>query len=311
MATWDDGPGRLPDPDAPGLIPDDASALEPDRLAWLAEQGALPPLSSPTSPVSPATSSVSPAIPQPSWQQQSRQQSRQQPPRPGLAHRMIFTRRWRRFGLSGPIVILCLLAAGLVGVVAVTLITRPGPPAPSATTLSRAPIARVTRPSDASPPATVEHDGGPVIGHRLPGVPLAGDARPTSSEALRPAVIVMVPAVGEASSRQRYAGVVHQIYQQAREFRLEVWLIADGGSAEADASRSYLAHLDEAATSGGARWALDPGGALASALAVEGPALIAVRADGVVTGMRRDLPLDPAALPALEPLFARLAIVNR
>ncbi|HEX2806698.1 MAG TPA: hypothetical protein VHN80_11065 [Kineosporiaceae bacterium] len=299
MASWDDGPGRLPDPDAPGVIPDDASALEPDRLAWLAEQGELPLTSSP----SPRVTAPAPRpLPEPSPQQAHGR---------SLGHRMIFTWRWRQFGLSGPILTLFLLAAALVGVVAVTLITRPGTPAPAAAALAQVAVARVPPRTDSGHPATVEQDGGPVIGHRLPGVPLAGDVRSISSETLRPAVIVMVPAARDGSSPQVYDGVVGAIYRQASEFRIPVWLIAPGAPGVRDASRTYLTHLDETATSGGARWAVDPTGELSAALDAQGPTLIAVRANGAIIGMRRDLPLDPVALPALEPLFARLAIVNR
>jgi hypothetical protein len=292
MATWDDGPGRLPDPDAPGLIPDDASALEPDRLAWLAEQGALKPHTSPRMSPRPAPVAVPP--------QQFRRGSGR--------HGMIFTRRWHQFGLSGPILALCLLVVGMVGVAAVTLITRPGPPAPASATLAPVAVARAPRPVGDSPPATVEPDVGPVIGHRLPGVALAADTHSVFSQALRPAVMVLLPAAGNTPSPQLYAGVVHEIYQQAREFRLPLWLIEDG---DTDAARQSLIHLDETATSGGARWAVDAGGVLSTALAAHGPTMVAVRADGVLLGMRRDLPVDSATMPASEPLFARLAIPNR
>jgi hypothetical protein len=268
MAAAESGPGRLPDPDTPFLIPDDASGLEADRQAWLAEQ------------------------------RQVRRRRR--------LRRLLFTRRWERFGLSGPIVVLCLTVVTMIGALAVAVIPRADLGPPPALPLASAPVASVPAATGAggatgAAPA-VEPDGGTVLGHRLPAVMLDGDSRAVSTLALRPAVLVLIP------SRCDCAPLVGEIYRQTREFRVPTWLIAAGPG---PATRDSLVRLDEEAAGGGARWAVDSGETLGRTLAAHGATLVAVRADGLVSGLRRDLSLDPADLPALEPLVAKLALATR
>lgn len=249
---------------APVLVPDDASSLEPDRLAWLAEQRAV------------------------------RRRRR--------LRRLIFTRRHERFGISGPIVAICLLLTALVGGIAVAAIPRPRQPEPAPAPLASVPLASAT--SVGAPSA--ERSTGDVLGRRLPPVTLAGDVRPVSSSHLRPGVIVLVPP------DCRCAEVLTAVFRQAREFRLVMWLIGAPRPDESrTATRARLVALDEAGTAGAARWAVDPSGTLWQTLAGRGATLIAVRSDGTVAGLRRDLPLDAADLPALEPVLARLSTMNR
>jgi len=243
------------------IVPDDASALEPDRQAWLAEQ------------------------------REARRRRRRHRWR-----RLVLTRRWDRFGLSGPIVAICLAVTTAVGALVVAFVPRPSTPPPAATALADVPFVSVV----AAAPPPIEPSPGGVVGHRLPPARLDGDVRAVDAAALRPAVMVLVPASCGC------AAAVRSVYRQAREFRLDVWLVGEGDGTAAPASGTELVALDEDAAAGGARFAADPAGTLGRALAAHGVTLLTIRSDGVVTALRRDLPLDPARLPALEPLFARL-----
>jgi hypothetical protein len=240
------------------LVPDDARDLEPDRLAWLA------------------------------LERTRRRRAR--------LRRLVLTRRWERFGLSGPVVVLCLLVTAGVGALAVVFVPRPAtaPPGPaplsSVAALTVPTLPSTTGPPPISVPAVEGPDGG-RLGRRLPEVALDADLAGVRSPDLRPAVILLVPA------DCRCEAAVTAVYRQAREFRLATWLVAAGS---ASATAAGLVHLDESAAAGGARWALDADAALARALAARGLTLALVRADGVLTGLLRDVPLDPRAIPALE-----------
>jgi hypothetical protein len=239
-------------------IPDDASELEPDRRAWLAEQRALR--------------------------------------RRALLRRLLLTRHWEHFGLSGPLALACLAFTIAVAALVVAVVPPSTPHRPTAAPLAAVPTADVT----ASAPPTVERPGGSVIGRLLPAVPLDGDVRAVRTSELRPAVLALVP-----SGCAGCAAVVGAIYRESREFRLDLWLVGPAGSA------GLLTHLDEAGARGGARWAVDAAGRLAAALVPRGLTLVTVRADGVIADLGRELPRDPTALPALEPLLTRLAMPNR
>jgi hypothetical protein len=253
--------------DTPGaprvVVPDDASALEPDRQAWLTEQ-----------------------------------RSRR---RRAALRRLVFTRRWERFGLSGPLVVLCLMVVSVFGGMAVVLLPRQRMHEAAPAPLTAAAEARVTATSAPDVPVA-ETVGGAVIDHRLVATTLEGDVRTVSTSDLRPAVVLLV------GSDCACAATLRDIYRQAREFRLGVWLVGErrGDETTSDPARSRLVTLDEQGTAGGARWAVDSTGVLTNTLVARGLTLIAVRADGTVAGLRRDLPLDPTLLPPLEPLLATL-----
>lgn len=245
-------------------VPDDASALEADRAAWVAEERAL------------------------------RRRRR--------LRRLIWTRRWERFGLSGPLVVIALLLTGAVGALAVVFVPRPATPPPKAAPAARVPRIAVpaagvtpTTPVPTLEPAT----GSALLGRRLPQAPLSGDIGPLDADRLRPAVVVLLdPGCG-------CGGLVDEVYRQAREFRLDVWLVAPGGPTDG-ATRRTLARLDADEAAGGARWALDPQAVLARAVLARGTTLVLVRDDGVVTDVLRDVGPGAAGLPAMEIALAGL-----
>ena len=243
-------------------VPDDASELEPDRRAWLAEERGR------------------------------RRRAR--------ARRLVLTRRWERFGLSGPLVVVCLLATALVGALAVVVTPRPRGPAPSAAPLATVPVLAVPDRADASPPPGTEPSVGGLLGRRLPPARLEGDVRAVVAADLRPAVLVLVPAACDCPE------AVGGVYRQAREFRLPVWLLGSG-SRSGGAVPADLVRLDEAAAAGAARWAVDRERVLFRALNPRGITVALVSAEGVLAALRRDVPRDPDRVPALEPVLARLA----
>jgi hypothetical protein len=257
-------PGRrilaamAPRPDeSPPVVPDDASALEPDRLAWQAEERV------------------------------KRRRER--------ARRLLFTRRWDRFGLSGPLVCLCLLGVSLVAGLAVVFVPRPDPPAGPAP-LSAAPELTVPAESTGYPHELDESTRDPAPGHRLPRTDLVAENETVAAASLRPAVVALVP------DRCACAPSLRAVLRQAQGFRLRLWLIATGEEA---AARRQLVRLDESIGSGAARWAVDPPGRLARAVLARGLTLVLVRADGVVSTVRRAVGTD-GRVPSLELPMARL-----
>lgn len=239
-------------------VPDDASALERDRQAWLAEVRA------------------------------ARRRAR--------ARRLIFTRRWERFGLSGPIVTLCLLATALVGAVAVVFI--PGTPTQS-TPAELALVGAMPVPATIDPSPPVVEPSGPRLRHVLPDVVLQTRRAEVVATALRPSVIAVLPAECNCAT------VLAQLVAETRAFSLQAWIIGVGSKQD---QRARLEALDAAIGPGEASWAADAAGELSRAVAAHGLTLVLVRDDGLVTAIRRDVPIDPSRLPRLEP---QLAVLDR
>jgi hypothetical protein len=251
------------------VVPDDASELEPDRQAWLSEQRTL------------------------------RRRAR--------ARRLIFTRRWERFGLSGPIVVLCLLVTGAVGALAIVFIPRPAPfpiaqPLSTAAVLTIPAVSTVTATSAPSPQVDVR---GLVLPHATltadaPTTDIAGVTRDTVDlQELRPALLLLIPTDCAC------AATVGALYIQAREFQLTTWYLS-ADIADVPGAPRRLARLDADAGAGGARWAVDPEASAARAVAARGLTAVLVRADGVVTAVVRDISADAARVPALELDLAQL-----
>lgn len=244
-------------------VPDDAAALDADRDAWLAEQRVAR--------------------------------------RRGRLRRLLLTRRWERFGLSGPVLVLCLLVTALVGALASVLGPRPPTPPPAARPPAPVPAVDVPAGAAAGDVPAVERRGA-IVGRRLPDTALAADVRPLTALAVRPAMVLLVPP------RCGCGGAVDELYRQAREFRVEVWLVAAGGpdAAGTAATRRQLADLDARETAGGARWAVDPDGALFRALRARGLTLVLVGPDGVVEALARDVGPGADGVPATEIALAAL-----
>ena len=175
------------------------------------------------------------------------------------AARVLRTRRWQRYGLSGPLVAGVLVLVALVGSLMVLL--GPRPPA----RLAAAPLASGS-------------GEGPV----LPGVPLRAGPRTVPADALRPAVVALVPAgCGCAESAEQVVG-------QAWSFRLPTHVVAaPGAEAELEAlraSRRVRAQGFAVDTTGGLTARFDAHPAR--------PTLLLVRADGVVTHVVRGFAPD-------------------
>lgn len=223
----DDGPDRRPEPALSDLhlqVPDDARELAADLRAL--------------------------------------QRERRQAARRRRLARLLLTRRWRRFGLSGPLLVAVLLVVALYGLLLTALHPR-GPVTPAARPLA----------SPDLPPG--------AVGGLLPDVRLQlhlGSvlARQTG----RPEVLALVPPDCGCVATLR------DVIDQAISFTRNLRLIGDGRSAGA---RSEVEQLRTTATQGLARTAVDPSGALFSAYDAQGVTLLLVGADGVVLDVLRDV----------------------
>jgi hypothetical protein len=144
---------------------------------------------------------------------------------------------------------------------------------------------------------------GDILGRRLPAGLITADLGSVPTDAVRPAVLLLVPA------GCRCEPAVHTLYAQAREFRLSTWLVAAGGPDDAATagSRRGLDALDAQAAAGGARWGVDADAVLARGLRARGLTVVLVRADGVVAVVLRDVAPGGKELPAMEIALAALA----
>jgi hypothetical protein len=231
------------------VIPDDAAALESDRQAYLDEQARG---------IGRAQG--------PDW-------SMREPALPALP-RMFQTRRWQRYGLSGPLVIAVLLAVAVVG----SLMTVLRPEVSTAPT----PLP-LSEPAPGAAPAT--------IGGLMPEALVTLDGVPLALRRLRPAVLVVVPPTCPTCS-----DLVADVASQARALQLRTLLV--GQPEQLD----QLTELTNDAARGTAGVVVDGQGALTSLNPGPGPTLVLVHADGIVADVIRD-PLTTARLgPKLETL---------
>jgi len=187
--------------------------------------------------------------------------------------RLLFTRRWNRYGLSGPLVTAILLLVAIVGSLTILLGPRfPGQP-------PRAPLA--TNPSAAPG----------EVGGLLPPISLTIAGRTHDVRTLRPAVLALVPP------DCRCEGTLDALFGQAKEYGLSIVLV--GGSEGASALRQLRTKVGN----GTAPAAEDEGQRLAAAYRVRGVTAVLVRADGVVIQVHRDL----TPRMRLEPDLAQLS----
>jgi hypothetical protein len=219
------------------VIPDDARALEADRLAWLHEQRV------------------------------ARRRRRVQ--------RLLLTRRWDRFGLAGPVVVLALLAAAVFGSLSVVLIPRPGPSRPG--------------PQPLASPTVAPGSAGGV----LPDLTLAGARGPVHLRALRPAVLAVVPAGCECPDALEHS------FREASEYGVGMSVLGESAQArQLSAVAGGIGNGTVQALTGDLR-------AVTRAYRPTGLTLLLVRADGVVTDVLRDVGPDLHAELALAGLALR------
>jgi len=221
-AVGGDPLGEEPHPDhADGVVvPDDARDLELDVRAWQREQAAAA--------------------------------------RRGRLDRLVRTRRWRRYGLSGPLVAGVLAIVAVFGSLLALLV-----PSGARDRASRQPL-------DPAPLAPAGRVGGLLLDR-----PLLVDGVERSVRELRPAVLALVPIPC------RCGALVDELSGQAAEFGLRLVVVAPGRQDD------ELAGLVAAARHGPALPAYDADGRLARDYGALGPTLVLVRDDGRVTGVAR------------------------
>ena len=272
-----DGPGEWP-PAGPVLVPDDARELDHDRELWLLEQaGATSVPAAHDHPPYDHRPDDHPSGDHPSGDHRS---ARRWPgpyaggdgtgdPRglggpalPPLLRRVFLTRRWQRYGLSGPLVALVLVLVAGVASLAVFLAPRLSPPPPAR------PLASPTTAAGS-------------VGGLLPAAELrtaSGGSVPSRS--LRPAVIALV------ADDCGCATVLAEARRQAREFALPLWLVTPLRSRPAaellarSAQTTPVAVLED--VTGALGTAFPPRGAAGG-----GVTLLLVRADGVLRTLVR------------------------
>jgi len=226
--------GRVPEPSEELRIPDDARALARDVMALDRERRA------------------------------ARRRAR--------LRRLVLTRRWHAYGISGPIVFLCLSVVGVAALGLALLVPHAG------SSLSGGPPRQL-----ASPAVAVG-----AVGGLLPDVALApGGAQAhgvNSARSLRPAIVALVqPGCGCAAA-------LHRLLALATNHQLPVYEVARVGGP------GLVALTGAGGTVGSATALVDGAGRLSGAYPVEGdaPTVLLVDATGVVDDV---LPGFTAATP--------------
>lgn len=213
-----------PDDEPPGLPPEWAGFVVPDDISELDPEVAL-------------LRSETPAQ-----------------PTPGLLRRLVQTRRWQRYGVSGPLVVIVLLAVAFVASLVFLLL-----------------------PSTPRPPQ-VRPLANPRVGPGRPGGLLPDLALPVGvTDAvrlrnLRPAVIVLLPAGCDCTT------LVSDVITSTSTSRLQVLLV--GQVTDPVLARTTPTNRVRAGT--------DSGGRLASTYGLAGqPVAVFVRSDGTVSRVLR------------------------
>lgn len=181
------------------------------------------------------------------------------------AGRLLLTRRWQRYGLSGPLVLAVLAVVGVFG--ALMTLLRPSFPAGSG-------------PEPLAAPAVAPGQ----VGGLLPDTPVLTPVRTTTTRALaRPEVLVLVPVPCRCDDV--LSGVVDQVRQATRDLRLLSTGSADPAGREVAALKT-----------GPARGLVDSGVDLQGVLhrtydptPAAGPTVLFVDPDGVVADVVRDV----------------------
>lgn len=190
--------------------------------------------------------------------------------------RPFLTSRWRRFGLSGPLIVVVLL---LVGLVASTLgVLRPRQAAQRPAAL---PLAETTAPTG-------------EIGGLLPAGEITARGATFDSRALRPAVLVVVPA------ECRCDQLLDTVFRQAQEYGLAMYVIGGDGAATVEVNDLARGIGNGTAVSIG-----DENRTLSTMHDGSGVTAILVHADGVIRAIHRDLPMGVRLEPDLALLSSR------
>jgi hypothetical protein len=188
--------------------------------------------------------------------------------------RVFLLERWRRYGLTGPLVVGVI--AIVIAVTALFLALRPdrsgGPHQEPLATQASAPVG--------------------AIGGLIPDANLVVGST-QSARSLRPAVLALVPTTCNCQQ------VVDNLAREAGQFGLTLYVVAPT-STNADVET-----MTSAVHGGQAVPAFDPAGALAQTYAAHGVTAVLLRSDGVVTGVVRDL------TPSSPRLGTRLATLDR
>lgn len=195
--------------------------------------------------------------------------------RRAVLDRVVRTRRWRRYGLSGPLVTIILVIVAIFG--GLLALAVPGGERSSAP----------QRPLEVRPPAPVGSVGGLLTDRR---VSVRGEERRVRE--LRPAVLALLPAPCACGP------LVDELSGQAAEFGVRLVLVVAGPRSD------ELPDLVAAARHGPVLPAYDASGQLAQDYDARGPTLVLVRDDGRVTAVERDARTGRRWEPALRRLVS-------
>ncbi len=188
--------------------------------------------------------------------------------------KIFLTKRWRRFGLSGPIVIAILLLVGLVASMLAILGPDQGRSTQRSLPLSQRSGQRIGE-----------------TGGLLPPTELAMAGRRLNSRELRPAVIVLLP------SSCACLPLLENVFRQVNEYGHRMYVVGS------EAMTAELVQTTKEIGNGTSVVAVDLHGTLAATYAARGVTLLLVHADGVVGSVIRDVPPEIR----LEPQLARLS----
>jgi hypothetical protein len=191
----------------------------------------------------------------------------------GLVRHVFLTRRWVRFGLSGPVLVAVLCVVALFGSLASVFVPRSG-------------LRPVSAPL-AQPSIDPARSGG-----LLPDVTVTLYGDPVPIRERRPNVIALVPP-----QCQRCSGVLDGIYAQAKTEGLRFDIVG------APDREQELRSIDRATGNGGAVILLDEGDQLAEAYGAGVLTVLVVAPDGIVAEVLRDPQREASIGPTLERLY--------
>jgi hypothetical protein len=179
--------------------------------------------------------------------------------------RVLFTRRWNAYGLSGPLVVAILLVVALVGTLAALLTPRDPPP------LAAGPLSTGATAAPGRPGALL-----PVGRVRIATTSV--DLRQ-----LRPAVFALVTPDCVCEKE------LEALVTRAMQYRLGVLLVQAAGDGDAAATNELRALAPTGVRNGSAQIAEDTDRALQRAYAPREVTVVLVRTDGVVSAVHRGL----------------------